>query len=188
MAIGGRGTTSVKVSAASARLKFNGCEPNYIRDVCKAACCRSSVDPSGIIVTIHPSERLQVIAHGAKVKKGHLVSVNKQCPFQEENHLCGLHNTPDKPFGCIASPFTLNKNGTLIIRNRYKLLVCYNDGPKLPAYVAFRASLDLMFGKKEAARIVRHLNSGGGDIIAYMPTDAYMKLMENDAAKRDRHA
>lgn len=189
--IGGRavadmdGPRRVKVSAASARLRFHGCDPDYIRDVCHASCCQSSTAPSGIMVTIHPSEQAAIEARGAVVRDGLLQprEGEKRCPFKTSADLCGLHGTSDKPFGCIASPFTLNRNGTLIVRNRYKSLKCYDDGPRLPAYKAFRASLDLIFGPAEAARVCDHLDAGGGDIAATIGPDAYRLLVENDAIK-----
>lgn len=178
-------TVAVKVSAAMARLPFNGCEPEYIRTTCKAACCHSSTDPSGILVTIHPSEQQAIEDAGGTVRHGLLDSVNKRCPFKlTGSELCSLHNTDRKPFGCISSPFTVNNNNTLIIRNRYKLLRCYDDGKRLPAYVAFRSSLNMLFGDTESARICRHLDDGGGDIIASMPATIYFMLVDNDNIKR----
>jgi hypothetical protein len=180
-------TVSVKVSAASARQRFHGCELNYIRNVCKGACCRSSTAAGGTLVTIHPSEQAAVEAAGAKVQNGMIVSVRKRCPFQEKTtELCGVHDTPAKPFGCIASPFTLNSSGTLIVRNRYRSLKCFKDdrdGPAPPAYRAFRASLDIIFGADTAQRLVDHLDSGGGDIVLPALGDAHRKLIDNDRAK-----
>lgn len=170
-----------------ARLKFNGCDLDYIQNVCKARCCESSVSPSGIVVSIHPTEEETIKAKGVEVKDGLLQPKKgcKKCPFKKEDNLCGLHFTEDKPFGCIASPFTLNKNGTLIVRNRYKMLKCYNDGKKLPAYKVFRASLDLIFGKEEAERICNRLDEGSGDFTAYIPAENHNKLMHNDDIKRN---
>jgi hypothetical protein len=186
-------SVEVKVSAASSRLPFNGCEPDYIRNVCKAGCEFSSTREEGILVTIHPSEEPRIKALGGKVENGLLLpvlgdtprGVRNRCSFQEANGsgLCTLHFTPDKPFGCIASPFTLNSNGTLIVRHRYISLKCYNDGRKLPAYVAFRASLDLIFGREESHRICAHLEAGGGDLTARMPAVNYHKLIDNDEIK-----
>ena len=110
------------------------------------------------------------------------------CTFQDGGtHLCGLHTGPDKPFGCIASPFTLNDHDTLIVRNRYRQLCCYTDtradGTQLPAYIAFRASLDLIFGPDEAARVCDHLDAGGGDLDAVMPRSTHRILVDNDAIK-----
>ena len=183
-----RDTYPVKVSAAMARLPFHGCEPEYIRTTCHAACCESSSAPGGILITIHPSEQGRIEARGAVVREGLLQprGGERRCPFKTEADLCGLHETPDKPFGCIASPFTLNDNGTLIVRNRYKLLRCYDDGPRLPAYRAFEASLKLLFGAAEAGRIAAHLDAGGGDLIAAMPAAAYAMLGDNDAIKHGR--
>lgn len=150
------------------RQQFNGCEPDYIRDVCHASCCRSSTDPSGTRIAVAPVEVISLARRGAVVIDGYLQSVARRCPFQAADGLCGLHGTGDKPFGCIASPFILTSRGTLIVRNRYRMLKCYRDGRRLPAYVAFRSSLDLLFGPAEAARIVAHLEAGGGDLTAQM--------------------
>ena len=182
------GRVPVKVSAAMARLRFNGCEPSYIRNICHAACCESTTEPSGILVTIHPSEIDRIESRGGVVNGGFLQPRPGEnlCSFKTASHLCGLHETADKPFGCIASPFTLNANDTLIVRNRYKLLKCYDDGNRRPAYRAFRSSLDLLFGITEAERICGHLERGGGDLMADMPAHSYRILKENDAAKQDR--
>ena len=112
--------------------------------------------------------------YGVKVLNGLISPVDRKCPFQiDESFLCNLHNTSDKPSGCIASPFTLNSNDTLIIRNRYKFLKCYKAGPRLPAYVAFRASLDLLFGLEEAKKICDRLENGSGDFYAPMIEQHY---------------
>jgi DNA modification methylase len=179
------GYRKVKVSAAMARLEFAGCQPDYIRDVCHASCCQSSSSPTGTIITIHPREVPAIEARGGVVKDGLLQPKpgEKKCPFKTTEDLCGIHFTPDKPFGCIASPFTLNANGTLIVRNRYKTLKCYKDGDKVPAYKAFSASLKLIFGEAEAARITAHLDAGGDDIMANMPAASYETLMTNDEIK-----
>jgi len=179
------GLREVRISSAMARLPFNGCDPEYIRTTCHASCCQSSTSPTGTIITVHPTEEPAIAARGGVVLAGLLQprAGEKRCPFKNEVNLCGIHFTPDKPFGCIASPFTLNSNGTLIVRNRYKSLKCYNQGPQLPAYVAFRASLDLIFGATESARICEHLEAGGGDLTAYVSDANYAKLVDNDAIK-----
>src|ERR1700731_4960344 len=124
----------IKVSAASARLEFNGCEPDYIKNVCHASCCRNTTVPEGCIVSIHSSETEAITARGGVVKAGLLQPAQGSCgcPFQNlTTHLCDLHRTPDKPFGCRASPFTLNRNNTLIVRQRYTRLKCFRDGRRL---------------------------------------------------------
>jgi hypothetical protein len=177
----------VVVSSAMANLLFAGCTPDYITNVCKASCCQSSSSPTGTMITIHPREEPAIIARGAVIKNGLLQPRpgEKRCPFKQSDNLCGIHFTPDKPFGCIASPFTLNSNGTLIVRNRYKSLKCYKEGQMLPAYVAFRASLDLIFGINEAARICAHLDAGGGNVEAWMPLETYEVLQTNDSIKHE---
>jgi hypothetical protein len=176
----------VKVSAAMARLEFAGCSPDYIKNTCHATCCQSSTSPTGTIITIHPREVPAIEARGGVVIDGLLQPKpgEKKCPFKTQDNLCGIHFTPDKPFGCIASPFTLNDNDTLIVRNRYKTLKCYKDGDKVPAYRAFSASLKLIFGEEGAARITAHLDAGGGDILATMSAQNYETLKTNDVIKK----
>mgnify|MGYP001453045345 CR=1 FL=1 len=173
---------AIKISAKMARLAFNGCDLDYIANICHASCCEQS--KGGIMVTIHPSEKGSIESIGGVVDNGLLQadSETNKCPFKKDN-LCSLHNTENKPFGCIASPFTLNANGTLIVRNRYKLLKCYNDGNKIPAYKAFRASLDLILGYEEAERVCDLLDEGSDDIVSHISKETYNILIENDQIK-----
>lgn len=174
----------IKISYKYANQKFNGCDPEYIKNVCHASCCQSTTSKNGTMITIHPSENIKIKKIGGKIKNGFLEPINKKCPFKTDDHLCGLHLSENKPFGCIASPFTLNKNNTLIIRNRYRLLKCYNDGKKIPAFLAFKSSLDLLFGLEESNRIVNHLKNNNSDLIAYMSVEKYKILIENDSIKK----
>ena len=133
--------TAVKISAASARQIFHGCEPDYIRDVCLGACCRSSSGP--ILVTLLPREEARHRQLGLRVADGLLEPDARRCPHQATpSNLCGIHGAGE-PFGCVASPFMLSTRDTLIVRNRYRLLRCFKDG-ELPAYRAFAASLVLL--------------------------------------------
>lgn len=176
----------VRVSAKSCRLRFHGCDPAYIAAVCHGRCCESSAFPAGTLIAIAPgAEEAAIRARGGTVVAGLLQPrADKKCPFKAPTGLCSLHGTPAKPFGCIASPFMLNPNGTLIVRNRYKLFVCYNVGPRLPAYVAFRGSLDLLFGPAEAARLCAHLAAGGGDCHAELTTASYRTLTLEEQVRR----
>ena len=172
--------TAVTVSAASMRQPFHGCEPDYIRDVCKGACCRSSVDPSGVRIRVLPVEVAVLRARGAVVIGDRVQPVDHHCPFQTDVQLCGLHGTPDKPFGCIASPFVLTSRDTLVVRNRYRLLKCFRDGDR-PAHRAFHASLVLLFGAAEAARISAAVDAGSGNFPAEMRPSAYASLRSLEA-------
>ena len=87
-----------------------------------------------------------------------------------------------KPFGCIASPFTLTKRDVLVVRNRYRLLRCYRDGV-LPAYRAFASSLVLLFGADVANILTEHLDRGGGDIWLPMPDTTHGFLRDGDTRK-----
>lgn len=177
----------VNVSAACARLQFTQCGPACIQqNGCKGNCCDAPTRPSGCMVSIHPSEEARIAKRGGRIVDGLLEPKPgaRGCPFKEDG-LCTLHQSGEKPFGCIASPFTLNAHGTLIVRNRYKLLPCYRGpGAKGPAYRVFASSLILLFGEVEAARMTAHFDAGGGDFVGVMPSHVFAMLMDNDAAKR----
>ncbi len=179
------GTKPIKISAKMARLEFIQCGPDCIAAGCKGNCCDAPSRPAGCMITINPDEQERIEQLGGVVENGLLQPKpgTKGCPFKSDG-LCGLHASGEKPWGCVASPFTLNKSGTLIVRNRYRLLPCFkNDGPKSPAYVAFRSSLEIIFGADETARICDHLAGGGGDLIAYASEAVYARIMQNDAIK-----
>lgn len=183
------GDRPVKISAAMMRQPFHGCTPEFIRDVCQGRCCRSpgAKTGTGTMITIHPSEVRRVERAGGVVVDGLLLprEGEQRCPFQDGDYLCGLHGTPAKPFGCIASPFTLNETDTLIVRNRYRLLPCYKTEGAPPAYLAFSASLLLIFGEAEAERIKLMLTlMPHRDFAVLMPERAYRMLKENDGIKK----
>ncbi len=179
----------VKVSAACMRQLLHPCEPEFIANVCHAHCCESTLAPQGMFVTIHPGEQAAIERLGGVVNHHFLESGGGpqgagRCPFKTTENLCGLHHTGFKPFGCATGPFTLNANDTLIVRNRYRILKCYRAPGSKPAYVAHRESLARLFGGREAARIARHLDRGGGDLMANMPEGHYRILHDNDEYKR----
>lgn len=162
-------TVPVVVSARSMRQRFNGCDPDYIRDVCHGACCRRSA--GGISVAVAPIEVAALVRRGAVVIDGMVQPAigSGVCPFQHGmTHLCTIHDTGDKPFGCIASPFVLTSRDTLVVRNRYRLLKCYDDGQRIPAYRAFRASLVLLFGPRQTDVLTEALDQGSGDVVLQM--------------------
>jgi hypothetical protein len=65
--------------------------------------------------------------------------------------MCRLHDSPDKPTGCIISPFTINNGDTLIVRNRYRRLPCFKAEGAIPVHRAHHQSLVTMFGETQAA-------------------------------------
>jgi hypothetical protein len=180
----------VKISAAMMRQPFHGCTPEFIKDVCQGRCCRSpgAKTGTGTMVTIHPSEVRRVQRAGGVVEAGLLLprEGERRCPFQDaDSWLCGVHDTPVKPFGCIASPFTLNDSDTLIVRNRYRMLPCYKTEQSQPAYQAFYASLELIFGAERATHIGLMLSIWPDkDFAVLMPERSYRMLKENDGIKK----
>jgi Fe-S-cluster containining protein len=173
------GTVAVKVSAAMLRQKFHRCSPDFVKGTCKGRCCEGT---DGIKVTIHSTEAEQFRAKGAKVEDGFIVADERGlCPFKSDEGFCNIHD--QKPMGCRFSPFTLNKNGTLVVRNRYRMLKCYSCEGSEPAYKSHAWSLAQLFGESEAARITAHLDDGGDDLTAQMPAEHYAIVCDNDAAK-----
>lgn len=173
----------ILVSAKSARLKFIECGPACIKlKQCSAKCCDAPTRPDGMLVTILPSEAKAIEKQGGRVVGGLLKPETecRGCPFKGTDYLCELHNTPDKPFGCIVSPFMLNKSNKLVIRNRYKLLPCYDKKRGGAAYHVFRSSLLKVFGEKKTDKITKHLDNGGGDIFIEMEHDTYTNLRHRE--------
>lgn len=177
------GLVKVNVSGKMLRQKFHPCEENFIKEVCKGRCCQGT---DKIVVTVHPSEEEWITKLGAEVKDGLIVADKRGlCPFKSDDGLCTIHGD-DKPFGCKASPFTLNKNDTLIVRNRYRMLKCYKCEGSAPAYEAHQWSLEQIFGVDETARIVSLVQQGDDKIPAFIPLDHYNMLRENDNIKHGR--
>jgi len=165
----------IKVSAKSAMQLFRGCTPDYIVENCHGRCCRGS---NGISVAIGASEEDRIASRGGVVINGLLQADRRGwCPFQQDDGLCALHSGDDKPLGCRVSPFTINNNNTLIVRNRYRLLRCFKGGT-VPAYIAFHSSLEALFGSN-ALDIASRLSNGDGDLVYPIPHDKYVTIMEN---------
>lgn len=173
------GAVPVPISTKWARHLF-ACSPEYIRSVCHGSCCEGS---DKILVSLLPEEQERHEAAGFAVAQGLLQPDPKtgKCPHKRADGLCAVHGSDMKPFGCIASPFTLNAGGTLIIRNRYSRMRCHGSGQ--PAYRTFRASLDLLFGEDEATRICDALDAGDEDITAQMTRANYDALRYLDGLK-----
>lgn len=180
-------TVPVRISTAQARQRFEGCSPKYIREVCHGRCCGVPSKRSSPSIVLLPREAERLGAeYGAPVALDPprlLASPESRgcsgCHFHASDGLCGLHETPDKPVACIASPWILSSRDTLVIRNRYRLLICYRAAPALPAYEAFRSGLVLLFGEPETDRIAGLIADGyEGLLDAEMLVDRYRDLRE----------
>ena len=164
----------IPFSASWANKEWLPCNPQTVKDVgCKGRCCDPASKDPRLRVSIQPFEEEIIKKEGGKVKDGFLLPTKNEkgkerCPFKNEEFLCDLHDKKGcKPFGCIASPFAFDKYGNLGPRYRYQGFLCYKKravklGDHLgkravPAYVGFRASLDMLFGKEEAEKLCQHL-------------------------------
>ena len=150
----------VKISYKSFMLKFIPCGPECISKGCVSKCCDAPTHPDGMRVHVSKSEAAVLKKlYGTKTKNGFIQPKEgcRVCPFKLENYLCGLWQNPARPFGCIVSPFALNKNNTLIIRNRYKLLPCYDSENGQPAYITFRSSLEALFKEDQILFIEKQI-------------------------------
>ncbi len=170
----------IKISVKSLKQKFQRCEPEYIKSVCHGRCCEGT---GGIMVTVHESEVERIEGLGVKVKNGFIQADTgcSLCPFKKDD-LCSIHE--EKPFGCKASPFTLSKRYVLIVRNRYRMLGCYNTPDAIPAYEAHRWSLEQIFGKEVVKRIIDEIESGSEDVYAEISDYNFQMLIDNDKAKK----
>ena len=172
----------IRVSFKSLMQCFHPCDKEFIRNVCHGTCCESHTKERNTLITIHPTEEEWIKKAGGQIENGVLKTGNK-CPFKTSEDLCAIQST--KPFGCIASPFTLTAKDTLIIRNRYRMLRCYRvkEGKK-PAYIAHRASLDILLGEEEAQRVIDFIEKNKQDLMAEMLNENYQKLKDNDKIKK----
>ncbi len=163
--------------------KFS-CTEDYILNNCKGRCCEGT---NKILISLLPEEVKKHEKMGFVVKYGLLQpNLNTgKCPHKMYNGLCGIHGTDMKPFGCIASPFTLNSNGTLIVRNRYTKLRCHGNENEEPAYKVFRTSLNLIFGFDAAENICSQLDQNKYNITTDIPEQQYQNLIYLDALKHE---
>ena len=173
----------IKISAKSLLQQFHPCTKEFIKSICYGSCCEVHTRERNTLITIHLSEEEWIKRLGGEIENGILKTGNK-CPFKTSENLCAIHLA--KPFGCIASPFTLTKNDTLIIRNRYRMLRCYRiKKGKVPAYIVHRVSLNILLGKEETQRIIDYIKKNNQDLIAEISMENYQKLKDNDKIKRE---
>jgi hypothetical protein len=185
-------TTLVRVNITPLREQvFHPCTPDFIANVCHGACCRSTVDPTGIAVVVTPAEAVRLRRRGATVddQTGRIAPQDRRCPFQDATtHLCTVH-TDDEPMGCAISPFTVNANGTLIVRNRYRLLKCFRADGAIPVAHAHRRSLDLIFGAAAATVIVNAVDRGSDATLTFpVPTRIVTMLHHKNTASKPEEA
>lgn len=169
----------IKISHKWLNHKFI-CNKEYILSHCHGRCCEGA---GKIIISLLPNEVERMVSEGYGVIGGFLQPDTEtgKCPFKTKEGLCSVHDTDLKPFGCVASPFTLNDSDTLIIRNRYSLLKCHNEGEH--AYVTFKSSLNLLFGEEESTRICNEMQTSNTDFYAKIHTTSYNSLKYLDALK-----
>ena len=168
---------AIKVSTKSMRLLFEGCSIEYILTECYGRCCESK---NGIGVVILPREEEAITRAGGMINDNLLQPNNKGiCPFKRD-YLCSLHNKDIKPLACILSPFAINSNNTLIIKNRNKLFRCFRDKrvATRPAYLAYKTTLVRLFGAVGTERLIKHLDSNRiEDIYMHVSADNYKDLL-----------
>ena len=161
---------------------FHPCDEDFVKNVCNGYCCHSGSRNAHIVINESDIPKLRKYRPDIVVQEG-ILQTGKLCLFKDKNGLCILHNTPDYPFGCRISPFTLNKNNTLIIRNRWRLLKCFKikEG-KIPAYKVFRESLVAIFRELEAQQIIDFIEKNKCDLYSNVSEEIHQKIKEkNDA-------
>ncbi len=160
--------------------KFQPCTPEYIISVCKGRCCQGT---GNIKVVVSNSEIDKFAAKGASIKNNFIQPDERGlCPFKNDNGLCNTHG--EKPMGCRISPFILTSKDTLIVRNRYRLLKCYNTKDAIPVYLAHKQSLIWLLGD-EYNQLLRMLenkdNMFKGDFYLNIDIEKYLALKENSS-------
>jgi hypothetical protein len=173
-------TTKIKISGQWLKHLFNCTHENIINN-CHGHCCEGS---NKIVISLLPDEEKEHTLQEYIVKNGLLQPdpITKKCPHKAKSGLCTVHNTSLKPFGCTASPFTLNKSNTPIIRYRYSRMKCHGIG--LPAYITFKRSLDLILGIENTQTVSNHLSNSNNDIFINISTNIFSKLKYLDSLKQ----
>uniref|UniRef100_A0A6M3KVZ7 Putative zinc-or iron-chelating protein n=1 Tax=viral metagenome TaxID=1070528 RepID=A0A6M3KVZ7_9ZZZZ len=171
---------TIKISGKMLWQKFHICDADYITNKCKGRCCEGR---EGISVVVHESEVARISSYGVVIEAGFIKRDNRnRCPFKQNDGLCGIHD--DKPFGCNASPFTVNDNGMIIIRNRYRLFCCYKDLPSVPAFESHKRSLLKIFGEEEVDNIISQVNNHLDIIVSKISSYNYKVLMDNHICRK----
>lgn len=180
----------ITISAKNARLEFQGCSEDYIKNVCHGRCCWTTIGgKTTTSIYAEPDQRVEIIKRGGVFGSDGVIKTGSdgKCIFQEKCGTCKIHpqrsesGVEVKPRSCYISPWILTPSNKLIIRNRYRLLRCFKADPKLPAYIAFASGLRMAFGDVVYAAIKKHFDSGGGDFEADMPQERF------DLIKRVMH-
>ena len=172
----------IKISIKSMQQMFHPCTDEYIKNVCHGRCCESS---KGLKVVVSNNEIKNIEKLGATIIDN-FIQPNKcgKCPFKDDDHKCKIHN--DKPFGCKASPFILTAGDTLIVRNRYRLLICYKADGSLPVYLAHKWSLIQIFGVAEYNKLVQHMEKNNpNDLFLTLDDDKYRIFKENSKNRKN---
>lgn len=171
------GKTSINVSVAMMHQQFHPCSISFIKNVCKGYCCEGTTGLSIPVVEGEEQDRIESL--GATIQDGLMYPDERGlCPFKNNDGLCAINDK--KPFSCTVSPFSLNKTDTLIVRNRYRMLLCYKCENSMPAYLAHRWSLVSIFGEEETRSLIETIEfaykRGIKTAIAHMDTDKYNKF------------
>jgi hypothetical protein len=156
----------IKISSKWLNHKFL-CSPEYIVNHCKGRCCWGA---NRLSISLLPEEDKE------------FQKTEKKCFYQCKTGLCSLHGTIKKPFGCIISPFTVNKNKTLIIRHRYSKFKCHGQGDY--AYNVFKFSLVKLFGEKQYNKLKEDLENNVNEIYLELDEDIFNKLIYLDKLKQ----
>ena len=177
----------VKISVKTMVKRFHPCTVDFIKHVCFAGCGLHR-QKEGAAVFASDEEVLSYKGMGVEFTDENRLYDEKthHCPFEDEDGLCKMHMSKNKPLSCVLSPFTLNDNGTLVIGYRYYNLKCYKvkEG-KIPVYKAHRASLIAMFGEVETDRIITHvIEFPNADFYAEMKDKVFNYIGEMNKVRR----
>ncbi len=191
------------IGEKNARLEFAGCEEDYIRDVCHGRCC--VVTPFGeskpkTTVFVTAPELVKIEEHTGMSETDDTYEGNDSskikiksteaglCKFQEDGTgFCQLHPIGIKPSACFVRPWKPSPTGArLIIENRYKMMCCYQDGARMPAYRAFRSALVAIFGEDVVVKLTKHFDDGGGDYPVKLTDDSkkVLNFTKNEWARK----
>lgn len=173
-------TKTIVVDRKSLDERFVKCEPEFIKEVCKGACCKGVKR-----VCLMPGEHGQIERAGGKIEKRLLVSPGT-CPFLNSESLCSLHLRGLKPWSCKISPFVISDNRPklkLFIHSRYLRQPCHRTEGE-PAWKIWRPSLELIFGQNYYL-LVKTLETVSTDFVMPIEAEVLNRLIyRRDIMKR----
>jgi len=180
---GDDGMVECSISVKTFKNTWHGCDPGWIcsDDGCAGKCCQPGGKGATVVVTDDEAKRLR--KRGIAIKNGAIdLGDGRYCPCQDEDGLCKLHKTGDKPLTCVTEPLKVLSNGTIVVRDRFFLLKCFKVGG-MPGYKAWEGAFKRLFGDSQTKRIQKEIEAGADKVTAKMDAKLFETMVGLDSRR-----